>query len=249
LRVGYPSSHRDLVSSMERVELIVSSLRKRYGRKVVLNGITFRASGGSCIAVVGPNGVGKTTLLKCLCGLLQPSSGEALLLIGEMTLTPTEAQPFIGALLDDCEPYDELTVRENLNLLLSLKLSHGWHIQNASEKQHGRSARSQVEWLLREFQLIECADELVCSLSSGMRQRLKLAMACVSEPLLLLLDEPMVNLDWVGRAAVESAVCEMRNKGSIVVWATCDAGEVKDATAVINLGEAEHNPAREGLKD
>lgn len=227
----------------------VLSLHKRYGHKLVLNGITFRANSGDCVAVVGPNGSGKTTLLKCLCGLLKPNDGGVLLLIGGRILQPNEARPFIGALFDDCEPYGELTVRENLDFVLSLRWCYDQCIVDAIWSSNSKLRHSQIERLLDEFQLSRCADELADSLSSGTRQRLKLAMACAGEPLLLLLDEPMANLDEAGKAAVMRAIRKRRSKGSIVVWATCDAGEIEDASILIKLGEAEHDIACKGFED
>ncbi|MCS7254270.1 MAG: ABC transporter ATP-binding protein [Armatimonadota bacterium] len=221
---------------MRKIQLTVSNLHKRYGRNLVLKGVTFIASSGDCVAVVGPNGSGKTTLLKCLCGLLQPNAGNVQLSIGETTLSPTEAQPFIGALFDDCEPYDELTVNENLSLFLSLRECHKWRAASVHKSLNCEPMHPQLEHLLRKFKLDGFANEFVGSLSSGTRQRLKLAMACAKEPLLLLLDEPMANLDEVGRRMVISMVSEMRSKGSIVAWASCDEGEIEDATVLVKLG-------------
>lgn len=234
---------------MQGIQLSVSNLRKRYAHKLVLNGITFRVGGGDCVAVVGPNGAGKTTLLKCLCGLLKPNDGDVLLFIGEKALQPNEARPFIGALFDDCEPYGELTVRENLEFILSLKRCYERCIVDTNRGSNSKLGHSQIEQLLDEFQLSRCANELAGSLSSGMKQRLKLAMACAGEPLLLLLDEPMANLDNAGKAAVMRAVRIRRGKGSIVVWAACDAGEIEDATILIKLGEAKHGIACKGFED
>lgn len=237
---------------MNKIKLTISNLSKRYGNNLVLNGITLQTSSGKLVAVVGPNGSGKTTLLKCLCGLIQPSSGEISLIIGGKKMLPVEALPFIGAMLEGCEPYGELTVRENLSLALSLvaelRALSGIHLDCANPP-HRSKLQTKLEQLISEFQLSRYAEDAAALLSTGMRQRLKLAMACAAEPVLLLLDEPLANMDEAGRALVLQVVAKARHRGATVFWATCDEGEARDAATIVRLGKTNHCFACEGFKD
>ncbi|MFA4016195.1 MAG: hypothetical protein RUDDFDWM_001298 [Candidatus Fervidibacterota bacterium] len=239
---------------MVDVQLIVSNLSKWYGRKNVLNGISFHARSGDCVLVVGPNGSGKTTLVMCLLGLVERSAGEIKFIVNGISYTPEEALPFVGAVLEACEPYEELTAYENLTLFASLKLLQHRHVAEngftiASKLKRGCSLnKGSLDELMEKFQLAHYADQPVSSLSSGIRQRLKLAIACVANPLFLMLDEPTVNLDSSGRKLLACAVKEVRGNGGIVVWTTCDEGEVEDATFLINLGEADMHLAHKGIE-
>jgi heme exporter protein A len=239
---------------MPEVQLVVSNLSKWYGDMGVLNKLSFRARSGDCILVVGPNGSGKTTLIMCLLGLVEKSGGEIQFIVNGRSYTPTEALPFVGAVLEACEPYEELTAYENLSLFASLKLLQrrqlaGEDLAIVSKSERGcYMSRESLDELMEKFQLKRYADQPVSSLSSGIRQRLKFAIACVANPLFLMLDEPTVNLDLSGRELLTCVVKEVRGNGGIVVWTTCDEGEVENATALINLGEANIHLAHKGFE-
>ena len=195
-------------------------LGKAFGRRWLFRRLSFTVPQGTGLVILGPNGSGKTTLLRLLCGLVQPTEGQVVWKCDEFELSPVKARPLLGAVLPDCEPYEELTAEENLRLVANLR---------------GVSSESVSEWLER-VGLANARNQLVREFSSGMKLRLKLAMALIHEPMALLLDEPTAMLDEQGRLLVAELVAEQKRKG-IVVIATNDERDVDYGEQQVILGE------------
>lgn len=182
--------------------------------------MNFQLETGDCLVVTGPNGSGKTTLLRLLVGLLTPTKGTVLWHLSSSALTPREFRPFAGALLPDAEPYGELTGWENLRLSADLK---------------GARVSEGVEWADR-FGLKPFLHQPVKEYSSGMRLRLRLAVALVGSPKALLLDEPFAFLDESGRWSLQQVISEQRNSGLVIV-ATNDPRDLSYGTKILDLGQ------------
>jgi heme exporter protein A len=159
---------------------------RAYGERVALREVTFALPAGATVAVFGANGAGKTTLLRILAGLLRPHAGTARVLGAELPREAHRARGRIGLLGHEPMLYRDLTVRENLRFHARL---------------HG-VALGRIEELVTQVGLAARADDPVRTLSRGMTQRAAICRTVLHSPELLLLDEPLANLDPGGADAV-----------------------------------------------
>lgn len=197
-----------------------TNLGKAFGRHWLFRRLSFTVPQGTGLVILGPNGSGKTTLLRLLCGLMKPTEGRIVWETNGFELGPRQVRSLIGVVLPDCEPYEELTAEENMELIADL---------------HGVNRSSVSEWLER-VGLAQSKRQFVSEFSSGMKLRLKLAMALVHEPMALLLDEPTAMLDEQGRQLVSELIAEQKRKG-IVIIATNDERDVGYGEQQIVLGK------------
>jgi heme exporter protein A len=167
-------------------------LRREFGERVAFAGIDLAMPSGSTLAVLGPNGSGKTTLLRVLAGLLRPSGGEARVLGCELPAESWKLRGRVGYLGHDPLLYRDLTARENLRFIARL---HGLDRDGAE---------SRIDELLAAVGMDRRADDRVAEFSAGMAQRVAVCGALLTEPELLLLDEPESHLDAGARQAVEA---------------------------------------------
>jgi len=165
----------------------VRGLRREYGERVALAGVSAELAAGESMVVLGPNGAGKTTLLRILATLLRPSGGSVGVLGCELPGEAWKLRGRIGYLGHEPLLYRDLSGRENLAFQASL---HGIG---------GEAAARRIEQLLEAVAMERRADERVAELSAGMRQRLAICRCVLHEPELLLLDEPDSNLDAESR--------------------------------------------------
>ncbi len=178
--------------------LRLHNLSMAYGRRALFSGVSAEVLPGQCLVVAGANGAGKSTLLKIIAGLLRPEDGRV-----EFSGTRGYAAP-------DVQLYGELTGSENLAFFAHLRgLPPG--DPAALLKQVGLPAARG-----RDF---------AAAYSSGMRQRLKLAVSLLGDPPLLIWDEPTLALDSAGRSIADALLDECRTAGRIAVVATNDAAE------------------------
>ena len=159
---------------------------RAYGERVALRDVSFTLPAGATVAVFGANGAGKTTLLRILAGLLRPHAGRATVLGAELPRDAYRARGRTGLLAHEPLLYRDLTVRENLRFHARLH--------------DGPEARA--EELVERVGLRGRDDDPVRTLSRGMAQRAAIARTLLHEPELLLLDEPLANLDPGGAEAV-----------------------------------------------
>lgn len=189
-----------LLSGTESI--VVENVWKSYGRGWVLRGVSFRLASGSSLLIVGPNGCGKTTLLKIVAGLLRPTRGTVL--VYGATPTTVEAKRLFGIVLDHPMLYRELTVEENLRLFASL-----YGVEN-----YEPSSDEIVEMLgLRRWLGVKVGE-----LSFGWRKRADIARAMIHRPKLLIVDEPLNGLD-TGAAETVSELLRLhvsKNKGIVL---------------------------------
>ncbi len=205
------------------IRLEVHSVSKFYVPGVwVLRGISVQLTSGEALAIVGPNGVGKTTLLKLLCGLGEPSAGRVTLTLGGRSYAPQECLWWaIGVVAPFMQLYGEFTPVELLGLSLRLRGM--------------RCSGDQIRWMLQQLGLEAVAGYRIVTLSAGMQQRVRIALALLHRPWLLALDEATVTLDAAGIAALEHLVEWHRGRGGIVVAATNSDHERRWCSQVLEL--------------
>jgi ABC-2 type transport system ATP-binding protein len=205
--------------------VLIDQVVKSFNNRVVLNALTTRFQGGLLTGLVGPDGAGKTTLLRLIAGLLQPDQG-LIQLLGQDVSTDTEAMRVqVGYMPQRFGLYEDLTVQENLDLYASLK--------QVPINQHSRVFQE----LLDFTRLDPFKSRLAGRLSGGMKQKLGLACAMISEPKVLLLDEPSVGVDPVSRQDLWRMVSVLTAKGVAVVWATAYLDEAERCQRVLLLNE------------
>jgi heme exporter protein A len=168
----------------------LDDLGRAYGERVALSGVTLTLPAARTLAVFGANGAGKTTLLRILATLLRPHRGEARVLGRSLPGEGWAVRGRVGLLGHDPLLYRDLSARENLRFHARL---------------HGAPAE-RIEALLDAVGMARRADEPVHTLSRGMTQRVAVCRAVLHEPELLLLDEPLANLDPGAAAAVEGLI-------------------------------------------
>lgn len=207
------------------IELEASGVGKAYIPGMwVVRGISLRLSAGEALAIVGPNGVGKSTLVKLLCGLSEPTVGRVSLLLSGKRYRPQECLWWaVGVAAPFMQLYGEFTPWELLQMSMRLR-GLRWD-------------REEARWLLEQLGLEGVAARRIAVLSSGMQQRVRIALAVLHKPLLLALDEVTVTLDTTGIAAVERLVRWHCQRGGIVIAATNGEHERRWCSNVVELSQ------------
>lgn len=190
--------------------LEVERLGKRYGSRWVFRGLAFRLERGDRLVVVGRNGAGKSTLLKVLAGLLPPSEGSVILPEGD-------ARQTIALSALDQALYPQLTFAEHLQLAADL-----------------RGCEARTDELIDMVDLRAARNLPASQLSTGMRARVRMALAIQARPAVLLLDEPGASLDEAGRALVDLIAQAQAEHGCLIV-ATNEPQERRLATLELEL--------------
>lgn len=195
----------------------VRGLAKKFGRTGIFRDITFTVAAGESLCVTGRNGSGKSTLLKILAGLLSPSAGSVKHMLGNEI--PKAAwlghTGYTGPLVN---PYDELTAQEHIDFVGKCPAD-----------------RAAADSLLDRFDLARHRNKKVRHYSSGMKQRLRIILAVLNDPPVLILDEPSTNLDGDGKEVFRSYLDSIRD-GRIIIIATNDAAEERLCGGGISLG-------------
>jgi heme exporter protein A len=204
-----------------KISLHVHGLAASYGARTVFADLSLELGAGEVLVVSGANGSGKSTFLRLLAGLQQPTAGAASYEYAGRAWQPRDAGPLIGWVAPDLALYRELTARENLRFFAAVRRL--------------RIAESAIDELLEQVGLGGRGDDRVSAYSSGMAQRLRYAYALIHRPPVLLLDEPTVTLDTRG-AEVVDRVIERQRRGGIVVVATNDPRELRYADLLLQLG-------------
>jgi ABC-2 type transport system ATP-binding protein len=185
-------------------------LRKHFGRRTAVEGITIRVPAGTITGFIGPNGAGKTTTIRLLLGLVRPDAGSATIL-GQPLTNPVGYLPRVGALIEAPAFYASLSGRTNLDVLARL----------------GGYPSSRVREVLDLVDLSDRAHDRVSSYSLGMKQRLGVAIALLPDPDLLILDEPANGLDPLGIVATRDLLRHLREQGKTIFLSSHLLGEVE----------------------
>ena len=202
-------------------------IEKRYGSFQAVWPLDLEVRHGEVFGFLGLNGAGKTTTLRMLGGVLPPSGGEIWIDGVSLATDPDEARRRMSFIPDRPYLYDKLTAREFLRFLADI-----YNMPSAG-------LADRVDARLAEQLLFEQADALVESFSHGMKQRLTLAGALLTEPRLLIVDEPMVGLDPRGARQIKKVFRDLAAEGRTVFLSTHtmeDAAEVCDRLAIVHKG-------------
>ena len=197
---------------MGEFSIIAKGIRKDFNRRVIFDHISFELSKHDSLSITGPNGSGKSTLVKILGGLLTPTAGSVTMTTEKSSIKTEERREYLGFVAPYLQLYDEFTGYENLFLAIRIRGRAG--------------APVEIDGLLKRVGLFFCKNDRVGTYSSGMKQRLKYAFALLHKPLLLILDEPMSNLDEAGIELVGEIIEEQKQTGVVIV-ATNDADEAR----------------------
>ena len=203
-------------------------LRKSFGERVAVDGVSFHIAEGETYGLLGPNGAGKTTIISMICGLLQSDGGEVL--VGGTRMTPSSVgvKAQIGLVPQDLAVYPDLTARENLSFFARL---YGMD---------GKTRRARIDEVLEITSLAERADDAAKEFSGGMKRRLNIAVGLLHQPRLLVLDEPTAGVDPQSRNAILENVAQLSDEGLAVLYTTHymeEAERLCDRVGIIDLGE------------
>ena len=205
----------------------VKGLTKKYGDKTAVDNISLSISEGELFSLLGVNGAGKTTTVKVLCCLTDATEGEALVLGKNCSSDKAEVKRLIGISPQETSVAEKLTVRENLELIARIS---GFD----SEK-----CRSSVEEMIKSLNLGEVADARAKTLSGGWKRKLSIAMALISEPKVLFLDEPTLGLDVLARRELWRVIESLKGKVTMILTTHYmeEAEQLSDRIAVMVSGK------------
>jgi len=180
-------------------------LRRDFGDRTGLGGVSFSLLPGEGMAVIGPNGSGKSTLLRILAGLLRPSGGEVRVLGCALPKETYRLRGRVGYLGHDPLLYRDLTARENLALA------------GALHRMDPADAAARIDSLLESVRMANRAGDRIAELSAGMRQRIDICRALLHDPDLLLMDEPDAHLDPEARQLVAPLIAAGGDRTRVLV--------------------------------
>ncbi|HYB92913.1 MAG TPA: ABC transporter ATP-binding protein, partial [archaeon] len=204
------------------------NLSKHYNSFLAVSNLSLKIEGSKCVGFLGPNGAGKTTTLKMFTDLIKPSAGEALINGVNVHTNKKKALASVGTLIESPEIYPSLTPREVLMMIAEIRGVP------ASE----RSKR--VENAVSEIHMEEWIDKRVGKFSKGMKQRINIASAILSDPDVILLDEPTLGLDPRGMSEVRDIVKGLKSKNRLIFMSSHILSEVTDVcdeVAMIDHGK------------
>jgi ABC-2 type transport system ATP-binding protein len=213
--------------TISRPMIEAAGLHKRFGSTHALRGLDLSAGEGTILGVLGPNGAGKTTAVRILTTLTRPDAGSASVAGIDVLRHPDEARRRIGVAGQYASVDEVLTGRENLRMIGRL-----YRLDSS------RASRRADE-LIEQFELVDAANRPVKTYSGGMRRRLDLGAALMSQPPVIFLDEPTTGLDPKGRLSMWDLIAELARGGTTVLMTTQyleEADRLADDIAVIDHG-------------
>jgi ABC-2 type transport system ATP-binding protein len=183
--------------------IVVRGLTKHYGEFTAVRGLALDVAGGEVLGLVGPNGAGKTTTLRCLAGIISPTSGSVAIAGHDLQRDPIAAKRALAFIPDEPHLFDYLSVEEHLRFVARL---------------YGvRDLESRMPGLLDEMELTEKSRAMPGELSRGMRQKLAIACGLLHDPAALILDEPLTGLDPGGMRRMRATIIARAKMGAAVI--------------------------------
>jgi lipopolysaccharide export system ATP-binding protein len=211
--------------------LEVRGLVKTYGRRRVVDGVDFEVGQGEIVGLLGPNGAGKTTSFRMACGMIEPDAGKVCLNGIDVTNWPMYRRARdggMGYLAQESSVFRKLTVENNLLGMLEML-----GVDPKARKQR-------CDELLEQFKITKLRKSLAMSLSGGERRRLEIARCLVSNPKLILLDEPFTGIDPVTIASIQEIIRSLREAGISILITDHQVREtlqITDRSYVIRSGQ------------
>lgn len=209
--------------------LEVKNFSKKYkgALKYSAQNITFRAEDGEVLGLVGGNGAGKSTTIKCIVGILPFNEGHIIVNGHDMSLSPASAKQTVGYAPDDHAVYDKLTGREYVNYMGSL-----YSVPKDVKKER-------LEYYADLFKINKDLDNQISSYSHGMKQKICLIGSLIHEPKLWVLDEPMMGLDPTTTNEVKKCIRDYASRGNTVIFSSHNLDiveEICDTVGIISEG-------------
>ena len=183
----------------------LKNITKRYGERTVLNGISFKVEKGEVLGFLGPNGAGKTTTMRIITGYLSPSNGQVTVNGYDVRKDPLHVKGSIGYLPELAPAYPEMTVLGYFRFMAGLK------------GMSGTPAGSSIERVIKQTNLDKVQERIIGNLSRGYRQRVGIAQALLSDPPILILDEPTVGLDPEQIIEIRNLIRELGKDHTIIL--------------------------------
>jgi ABC-2 type transport system ATP-binding protein len=206
----------------------VKDLTKRFNGLVAVDNISFEVKKGELFGFLGPNGAGKTTTIRMFTGVIKPDNGSASILGYDVVKQGLKTRQLMGIVPEMSNAYVDLSAWNNLMLVGGL---YGVDKSQRTER---------ASKLLKNFNLYERRGQLVKGFSKGMKQKLLLCMALISEPQILFLDEPTSGLDVESQRLIKDIIRDFNAKGTTVFLTTHnmeEANQLCDRVAIINRGK------------
>src|SRR5215211_5685437 len=193
-------------------------LSRSFGTNRAVDGVDLTIPEGTIFGLLGPDGAGKSTLIRMLATVLAPDTGDAMIFGNSVTRAPDQVTPWIGYMSQNFSMYPDLSVAENLNFFATLR--------GVGREERGRRASR----LMSAMGLAEFADRRARTLSGGMKQKLMLAATLMHQPDVLLLDEPTTGVDPVSRREFWRILAALHRDGKTVLVATPYMDEAERCT-------------------
>jgi ABC-2 type transport system ATP-binding protein len=207
--------------------LELENVTKRYGEVVALRELSMSIEAGEMFGLIGPDGAGKTTAIRLMCGLLKPDGGSVRVLGRDPVKAHLAVTQTLGYLSQRFSLYGDLSIDENIAFFAEI---HGFSMSD-------RAIRDRRERLLELTQLAKFRTRLAEQLSGGMKQKLALACTLVHEPRIILLDEPTTGVDPVSRREFWKLLSEFLAQGITILMATPYLDEAERCSRVALLHE------------
>ena len=206
--------------------IVITGLTKKYKDITAVNGLDLTVYKGELFSLLGVNGAGKTTTIKMLSCLTEPTSGDAVLDGKSIVRDKQEVKSLIAVSPQETAVAPNLSVRENLELMAGV---HGFSADKTKEK---------VSEMIEHFRLGEITEKRAGKLSGGWQRRLSIAMALISEPQILFLDEPTLGLDVIARSELWDVISELKGKITIILTTHYmeEAEALSDRIAIMKSG-------------
>ncbi len=211
------------------VMLEANGLVKTYGRRRVVDGVDFQVEAGEIVGLLGPNGAGKTTSFRMTCGLVEPDAGRVTLNQQDVTALPMyqRAQQGMGYLAQESSVFRKLSVENNLlGMMEMLGMDR-------------KTRKNRCAALLEQFDITRLKKSRADSLSGGERRRLEIARCLVSNPKIILLDEPFTGIDPVTINSIQKIIQDLRDRGISILITDHQVREtlqITDRSYVIRAG-------------
>ncbi|HEX6580925.1 MAG TPA: ABC transporter ATP-binding protein [Actinomycetota bacterium] len=218
--------------------LVAEALTKRYGDRLVVDGVGFTIDPGETYGLLGPNGAGKTTTISMVCGLLSRDAGTVRLHGEELDTRTIDVKAGIGFVPQEIAVYPDLTARENLRFFGKL---YGLS---------GGPLTSRIGRVLETIGLTGRADDRADTYSGGMQRRLNIGLGMLNDPTLLILDEPTVGVDPQSRNAILESVENLSAEGMAVLYTTHymeEAERLCDRVGILDEGDLKAEGTRREL--
>ena len=200
-------------------------LTKRFGDVTAVDGVSFTIGNGEIYGILGPNGSGKTTTIRMLCGIMRPTSGTAIVADVDVVRDPDAVKARIGYMSQAFGLYRDLTVMENLRFYAGL---YGMD----------REWKERAAWAVESMRLQDATRRLAGNLSGGNKQRLALGCAVLHRPPVVFLDEPTAGVDPYARRVFWEIIRDLASRGTTMIVTThyMDEAERFDRLAFLSRG-------------